>query len=135
MRRTIFPNIRKYIDNILIHILVFTGVARGCGWQHLVVFVNLGTFYLIGMPVAALLAFKFELHAKVILYFILSVHATYILFRHRIEYCIYTKCVGAGVMDRLNKWSCCTNDWASASYKVHKMDKNGALPAFIFQHC
>ncbi|KAL6535992.1 hypothetical protein OROHE_012836 [Orobanche hederae] len=39
-------------------------VARGCGWQHLAVFINLGTFYLIGMPIAGLLAFKFNLHAK-----------------------------------------------------------------------
>ncbi|KAL8505811.1 hypothetical protein ACS0TY_016873 [Phlomoides rotata] len=43
---------------------ILSGVARGCGWQHLVVFVNLGTFYLIGMPIAALLGFKFKLHAK-----------------------------------------------------------------------
>ncbi|KAL6554231.1 hypothetical protein OROMI_019904 [Orobanche minor] len=41
-----------------------SGVARGCGWQHLAVFINLGTFYPIGMPIAGLLAFKFNLHAK-----------------------------------------------------------------------
>ncbi|TQD79720.1 hypothetical protein C1H46_034748 [Malus baccata] len=28
------------------------GVARGCGWQHLAVYVNLGTFYLIRMTIA-----------------------------------------------------------------------------------
>ncbi|KAH6764264.1 MATE efflux family protein [Perilla frutescens var. hirtella] len=43
---------------------ILSGVARGCGWQHLVVFINLGTFYLIGMVVAAILGFKTELHAK-----------------------------------------------------------------------
>ncbi|KAL6554232.1 Protein DETOXIFICATION 18 [Orobanche minor] len=43
---------------------ILSGVARGCGWQHLAVFINLGTFYLIGMPIAGLLAFKFNLHAK-----------------------------------------------------------------------
>ncbi|CAJ1977451.1 unnamed protein product [Sphenostylis stenocarpa] len=36
---------------------VLTGIARGCGWQHLGVYVNLGAFYLCGIPVAALLAF------------------------------------------------------------------------------
>ncbi|KAK6230602.1 hypothetical protein QUC31_002120 [Theobroma cacao] len=41
------------------------GVARGCGWQHLVVVANLVTFYGIGMPIAVLLGFKFKLYAKV----------------------------------------------------------------------
>ncbi|KAI3702836.1 hypothetical protein L6452_28589 [Arctium lappa] len=43
---------------------VLSGVARGCGWQHLAVFVNLGMFYLIGMPVAIALAFLLKLYAK-----------------------------------------------------------------------
>ncbi|XP_050218904.1 protein DETOXIFICATION 18-like [Mercurialis annua] len=43
---------------------VLSGVARGCGWQHLAAYVNLGTFYLVGMPVACLLGFKFQLYAK-----------------------------------------------------------------------
>ncbi|KAL3630012.1 Protein DETOXIFICATION 18 [Castilleja foliolosa] len=43
---------------------ILSGVARGCGLQHLAMFINLGTFYLIGMPIAGLLAFKFNLHAK-----------------------------------------------------------------------
>ncbi|KAF7140450.1 hypothetical protein RHSIM_Rhsim06G0200900 [Rhododendron simsii] len=40
------------------------GVARGCGWQHLAVYANLGTFYCIGMPIAILLGFKLKLYAK-----------------------------------------------------------------------
>ncbi|XP_027363114.1 protein DETOXIFICATION 12-like isoform X2 [Abrus precatorius] len=40
---------------------VLTGFARGCGWQHLGVFVNLGAFYLCGIPIAALLAFFVQL--------------------------------------------------------------------------
>ncbi|KAK4487226.1 hypothetical protein RD792_006546 [Penstemon davidsonii] len=43
---------------------ILSGVARGCGFQHLAVFINLGTFYIIGMPIAGLLGFKFKLHAK-----------------------------------------------------------------------
>lgn len=43
---------------------ILSGVARGCGWQHLVVFINLGTFYLIGMPIASLLGFVFKLYSK-----------------------------------------------------------------------
>lgn len=41
------------------------GVARGCGWQHLVVYVNLATFYCIGVPISGLLGFTLKLQAKV----------------------------------------------------------------------
>ncbi|XP_065618809.1 protein DETOXIFICATION 19 isoform X2 [Quercus suber] len=43
---------------------VLSGVARGCGWQHLVVYVNLATFYCIGVPIAGLLGFTLKLQAK-----------------------------------------------------------------------
>ncbi|KAJ0095828.1 hypothetical protein Patl1_15219 [Pistacia atlantica] len=36
---------------------VLSGVARGCGWQHIGAFVNLGAFYLCGIPMAATLGF------------------------------------------------------------------------------
>ncbi|MED6193529.1 hypothetical protein PIB30_020499 [Stylosanthes scabra] len=38
-----------------------SGVARGCGWQHLGVYVNLGAFYLCGIPAAITLAFWVKL--------------------------------------------------------------------------
>ncbi|XP_057457252.1 protein DETOXIFICATION 18-like [Lotus japonicus] len=43
---------------------VLSGVARGCGWQHLAAYVNLATFYLIGLPISCLLAFKTSLQYK-----------------------------------------------------------------------
>ncbi|OIV91087.1 hypothetical protein TanjilG_30309 [Lupinus angustifolius] len=43
---------------------VLTGIARGCGWQNLGVYVNLGAFYLLGIPAAATLAFWFKLKGK-----------------------------------------------------------------------
>ncbi|CAE5968702.1 unnamed protein product [Arabidopsis arenosa] len=43
---------------------VLSGVARGCGWQRLATVINLGTFYLIGMPISVLCGFKLKLHAK-----------------------------------------------------------------------
>ncbi|KAJ4726339.1 Protein DETOXIFICATION [Melia azedarach] len=43
---------------------VLAGVARGSGWQHLAVWANLVTLYLIGMPIAVLLGFKLKLYAK-----------------------------------------------------------------------
>ncbi|KAH0877536.1 hypothetical protein HID58_064930 [Brassica napus] len=33
------------------------GIARGCGWQHIGAYINLGSFYLWGIPFAATLAF------------------------------------------------------------------------------
>ncbi|XP_060200612.1 protein DETOXIFICATION 18-like [Lycium barbarum] len=43
---------------------ILSGVARGCGWQHWAMCINLATFYFIGMPMAGLLAFKFNLLAQ-----------------------------------------------------------------------
>uniref|UniRef100_A0A0D3DK19 MATE efflux family protein n=1 Tax=Brassica oleracea var. oleracea TaxID=109376 RepID=A0A0D3DK19_BRAOL len=37
---------------------VLSGVARGCGWQRVVTVINLGTFYFIGMPIAAFCGFS-----------------------------------------------------------------------------
>ncbi|KAG8366682.1 hypothetical protein BUALT_Bualt17G0104900 [Buddleja alternifolia] len=41
-----------------------SGVARGCGWQHIGAYVNLGAFYLFGIPIAATLGFWFNLRGK-----------------------------------------------------------------------
>ncbi|XP_049932011.1 protein DETOXIFICATION 12-like isoform X7 [Nymphaea colorata] len=42
---------------------VLSGVARGCGWQHLGAYVNLGAFYLFGLPISAILGFYFHFGA------------------------------------------------------------------------
>ncbi|VAH72027.1 unnamed protein product [Triticum turgidum subsp. durum] len=36
---------------------VLSGVARGCGWQKMCAFINLGAFYVVGVPAAYLIAF------------------------------------------------------------------------------
>jgi Na+-driven multidrug efflux pump len=43
----------------------FQGVAVGCGWQAFVAYVNVGCYYIIGLPLGAVLGFKFNLGAKV----------------------------------------------------------------------
>ncbi|KAJ0985735.1 hypothetical protein J5N97_004091 [Dioscorea zingiberensis] len=43
---------------------VLSGVARGCGWQHVGAYVNLCSFYLFGIPVAILLGFVMHLQGK-----------------------------------------------------------------------
>ncbi|KAK7380073.1 hypothetical protein VNO78_32450 [Psophocarpus tetragonolobus] len=35
----------------------FSGIVRGCGWQKLGAYVNLGSYYLVGLPFAIVLAF------------------------------------------------------------------------------
>ncbi|KAH1245234.1 Protein DETOXIFICATION 12 [Glycine max] len=43
---------------------VLAGVARGCGWQHIGVYVNIGAFYLCGIPMAILLSFFAKMRGK-----------------------------------------------------------------------
>ncbi|KAK4398110.1 protein DETOXIFICATION 40 [Sesamum angolense] len=45
---------------------VLSGVAVGCGWQALVAYVNVGCYYMIGVPVGVVLGFTFNLGAKVV---------------------------------------------------------------------
>lgn len=41
------------------------GVAVGCGWQTFVAYVNVGCYYVVGVPLGSLLGFYFKLGAKV----------------------------------------------------------------------
>ncbi|WRX27104.1 Multi antimicrobial extrusion protein - like 10 [Theobroma cacao] len=43
---------------------VLSGVAVGCGWQAFVAYVNVGCYYVVGIPLGCLLGFKFGLGAK-----------------------------------------------------------------------
>lgn len=43
------------------------GTARGCGWQKIGAYVNLGSYYLVGIPSAILLAFVFHKGGQVTL--------------------------------------------------------------------
>ncbi|CAA2998313.1 DETOXIFICATION 16-like [Olea europaea subsp. europaea] len=40
---------------------VLSGAARGCGWQNLCAFINLGAYYVVGIPSAVLFAFVFHI--------------------------------------------------------------------------
>ncbi|KAK2978781.1 hypothetical protein RJ640_011309 [Escallonia rubra] len=43
---------------------VLSGVAVGCGWQTFVAYVNVGCYYVVGVPLGSLLGFYFKLGAK-----------------------------------------------------------------------
>lgn len=73
----IFSNEKEVVDYVaniapLLCISVITdslqgtlsGVSRGCGWQHIGAYVNLASFYLCGIPIAASLAFWLNFRGK-----------------------------------------------------------------------
>ncbi|KAK1416095.1 hypothetical protein QVD17_31883 [Tagetes erecta] len=73
----IFTNEKEVVDyvtkiapllciNIIMDSLqgTLSGVARGVGWQHLGAYANLAAFYLVGIPVAALLGFRTSLRGE-----------------------------------------------------------------------
>ncbi|CAN1811084.1 Protein DETOXIFICATION 40 [Linum perenne] len=43
---------------------VLSGVAVGCGWQAFVAYVNVGCYYVIGLPLGCLMGFKFDMGVK-----------------------------------------------------------------------
>ncbi|XLT53055.1 hypothetical protein HN873_045659 [Arachis hypogaea] len=43
---------------------VLSGIVRGCGWQKIGAFINLGSYYLVGVPCAIVLAFVLHSGAK-----------------------------------------------------------------------
>eukprot|EP01018_Ginkgo_biloba_P010795 Gb_10399 [translate_table: standard] len=43
---------------------VLSGVAVGCGWQALVAYINVGCYYIVGIPLGSLLGFKFGFGVK-----------------------------------------------------------------------
>ena len=53
------------VINFISTVCEFAGVAVGAGWQLQVAFVNIGCYYLVGIPVGVLLGFKLKLGALV----------------------------------------------------------------------
>ncbi|XP_030498725.2 protein DETOXIFICATION 14 [Cannabis sativa] len=43
---------------------ILSGIIRGCGWQDLGAFINLGSYYLFGIPTAATLGFWLKMRGK-----------------------------------------------------------------------
>ncbi|KAK9066926.1 hypothetical protein SSX86_014250 [Deinandra increscens subsp. villosa] len=43
---------------------ILSGVARGSGWQHIGAYINLGSYYLVGIPMALVLGFVVNLKGK-----------------------------------------------------------------------
>ncbi|KAJ6369642.1 hypothetical protein OIU76_027982 [Salix suchowensis] len=43
---------------------VLSGIARGCGWQHIGAYINLGAYYLVATPLAVVLCFVLHLESR-----------------------------------------------------------------------
>jgi Na+-driven multidrug efflux pump len=46
--------------------IAISGVAVGCGWQQFVAYVNIGCYYIVGVPLGVVLGFFFKLGVKVV---------------------------------------------------------------------
>lgn len=53
------------VDNKSICTFFIAGVARGCGWQKIGACVNLGSYYLVGVPLGLLLGFHLHFGGRV----------------------------------------------------------------------
>jgi len=58
---------------------VLSGVARGGGWQHLGAYVNLGAFYLVGIPVALYFGFAVQLRGMGFVFGMIAGGATQVI--------------------------------------------------------
>ncbi|XP_050936961.1 protein DETOXIFICATION 16-like isoform X5 [Cucumis melo] len=68
------PEVVEYLANMLPIVAissfldglqcVLSGIARGCGWQKIGAYVNLGSYYIVGIPSAVLLAFVLHVGGK-----------------------------------------------------------------------
>ncbi|XP_047091604.1 protein DETOXIFICATION 12-like isoform X2 [Lolium rigidum] len=58
---------------------VLSGVARGGGWQHLGAYVNLGAFYLVGLPVALFSGFAMQLRGMGFVFGMIAGGATQVI--------------------------------------------------------
>lgn len=45
-------------------LLPVAGIARGCGWQRIGAFINLGAYYFVGLPLSVVLCFVLHLRGK-----------------------------------------------------------------------
>lgn len=55
--------------------VLYLGAARGCGWQKLCAFINLGAYYVVAIPCALLFAFILHIGGMVSLIFLHSLYS------------------------------------------------------------
>ncbi|KAH7528400.1 hypothetical protein FEM48_Zijuj05G0068300 [Ziziphus jujuba var. spinosa] len=59
------PRGAQLAAGVVIFVAIAQGVARGCGWQRVGAYVNLGAYYLVGLPCGIILTFVLNLGGKV----------------------------------------------------------------------
>ena len=68
-----------FFYNIWCQMTNYEGVAVGCGWQAFVAYVNIGSYYIVGIPLGSLLGFYFKLGAKVRYLFLLVLSSSLLI--------------------------------------------------------
>ena len=58
---------QKKLFNFTFKLFSVSGNARGCGWQKIGACVNLGAYYLVGIPLSVVFAFVLHIGGKVVL--------------------------------------------------------------------
>lgn len=97
----------------------YLGIARGCGWQKIGAFVNLGAYYVVGIPSAILFAFVLHIGGKVnILMLIFHSEAYVRIFPFFFQIYGFWNC-NAGSLVGNHVWSFRTSLVASNHYPVH----------------
>lgn len=61
---SVYEECNRLSTELKLLFLLYLGVARGCGWQHIGSLVNLAAFYLVGIPVAAVLGFWMQMRGR-----------------------------------------------------------------------
>ena len=103
----------------MILLLWYIGTARGCGWQKIGAYVNLGAYYLVGLPSAIILTFVFGFGGKVrISWSFKSVYLVLLLCNSLPINC-------AGTLDGNYMWEWSTGIVAFCHYNAHKLGGRG----------
>jgi multidrug resistance protein, MATE family len=79
---------------------VLSGVAVGAGWQSVVAYVNITSYYLIGIPLGAVLGYALGLHVKVL-------HGSLSLSLSLLGCSLFTT-----VVRRASGSACCSERWS-----------------------
>nr|XP_048330091.1 protein DETOXIFICATION 16-like isoform X1 [Ziziphus jujuba var. spinosa] len=94
---------------------VLSGVARGCGWQRVGAYVNLGAYYLVGLPCAIILTFVLNLGGKV--------NDLHLAIYNIILMKLTESQKFSGTLDGNHRWELSASSSSTSHYIAHKLGR------------